>query len=34
LRRLEAYETMLDENSVMVVQSDGALFGALQAELK
>lgn len=34
LRRLEAYETMLDKDSVMVVQSDGALFGALQAELK
>jgi membrane protease subunit HflC len=34
LRRLEAYESMLDEDTVMVVQSDGELFGALQEEVK
>ncbi len=34
LRRLEAYEAMLDEDSVMVIQSDGSLFGALQEEVE
>ena len=34
MRRLEAYEQMLDEDTTLVVQSDGALFGALQGEVR
>jgi len=34
MRRLEAYEQMLDEDTTLVVESDGALFGALQGDLK
>jgi len=34
MRRLEAYEQMLDEDTTVVLQSDGALFGALQGEVR
>jgi membrane protease subunit HflC len=33
MRRLEAYERMLDKDTTLVMQSDGALFGALQGEV-
>jgi membrane protease subunit HflC len=34
MRRLEAYEQMLDEDTTLVVESDGVLFGALQGEVR
>ena len=34
MRRLEAYEQILDKDTTVVVESDGALFGALQGEVR
>jgi membrane protease subunit HflC len=34
IRRLEAYEQILDKDTTLVLQSDGALFGALQGEVR
>ena len=34
MRRLEAYEQILDKDTTLVLQSDGALFGALQGEVR
>lgn len=34
MRRLEAYEQILDKDTTVVVESDGALFGALQGEIR